>query len=50
MPKNPAAVELGRKGGEARAKSLSPAKRSAIARKAGLARWAKTEKANKEKS
>jgi hypothetical protein len=41
--KNPAAVTLGRlgglKGGKARADSLSPAKRKAIAKKAALARW-----------
>ena len=41
--KNPAAVELGRlggkKGGQARANSLSPEERSAIARKAAQARW-----------
>ena len=44
-PKNPAAVELGRrgglKGGKARAKALSPKKRAAIARKAARARWTK---------
>jgi hypothetical protein len=41
--KNPAAVALGRlgglKGGKARAKSLSAAKRRAIAKKAAKARW-----------
>jgi hypothetical protein len=41
--KNPAAVALGKlggaKGGKARAKSLSPAQRKAIAEKAALARW-----------
>jgi len=41
--KNPAAVALGKlggaKGGAARAASLSPAKRQAIARKAAKARW-----------
>ena len=41
--KNPAAVALGRlgglKGGKARAKSLSPAKRKAIAKKAAAKRW-----------
>lgn len=41
--KNPAAVALGRrgglKGGKARAAALSPAKRSAIAKKAAAARW-----------
>jgi hypothetical protein len=43
--KNPAAVALGRlgglKGGKARAESLSKTKRSAIAKKAAKARWAK---------
>ena len=42
--KNPAAVELGRlggqKGGKARAESLTPGQRSKIARKAAQARWA----------
>jgi hypothetical protein len=41
--KNAAAVALGRlgglKGGKARAASLSPRKRSAIAKKAAAARW-----------
>ncbi len=41
--KNPAAVTLGRlgglKGGKARADSLTPAKRKAIAKKAAAARW-----------
>ena len=35
--KDPAAVALGRKGGKARKKKLSPEQRSEIARKAGLA-------------
>jgi hypothetical protein len=43
--KNPAAVALGklggRKGGKARAEKLTPEQRSAIARKAAKARWAK---------
>jgi len=43
--KNQAAVELGRlgglKGGAARAKSLTPKKRSAIAKRAAKARWSK---------
>ena len=43
--RNPAAVALSKlgasKGGHARAKALSAAKRSAIARKAVLARWRK---------
>ena len=41
--KNPAAVALSKlgasKGGKARAKKLSPEKRSAIARKAAKSRW-----------
>lgn len=36
-----AAVELGRRGGVARAKSLSGRKRAAIAKKAANARWRK---------
>jgi hypothetical protein len=32
---------MGRKGGRARAKTLSPARRKAIAEKAAMARWAK---------
>ena len=39
--KNPAAVALGRKGGRATAKKLTPEQRSEIARKAVNARWAK---------
>jgi ABC-type phosphate/phosphonate transport system ATPase subunit len=43
--KNKAAQELGRlgglKGGKARAEKLSPEQRSAIAKKAAEARWAK---------
>ncbi len=43
--KNPAAVELGRrgglKGGKARAEKLTPEQRKEIARKAAKARWAK---------
>ena len=43
--KNPAAVELGRlgglKGGKARAKKLSPARRKEIAQKAAKTRWKK---------
>ncbi len=41
--KNPAAVSLGRKGGAARAKSLTAEQRQAIARKGGEARAAKRE-------
>lgn len=36
-----AARELGKKGGAARAKALSPAKRKAIAKKAAAERWKK---------
>jgi hypothetical protein len=43
--KDPAAVALGRKGGlkggDARAKTLSPERRSAIAKTAAAKRWAK---------
>jgi hypothetical protein len=37
--KNPAAAALGRKGGAARAKSMSAEKRSEIAKKAAAERW-----------
>lgn len=36
-----AAVTLGRKGGQSRAKNLTPEKRSEIAKKAARARWRK---------
>ena len=39
--KNKAAQELGRKGGQARAKALTKKKRTAIAKKAATARWGK---------
>jgi hypothetical protein len=39
--RNPAAAELGRKGGVARAASLSKKKRAEIARKAAAKRWVK---------
>lgn len=39
--KDPAAVALGRKGGKARADSLSQKKRAEIAKKAAAARWRK---------
>ena len=43
--KNPAAVALGRlggkKGGKARAKKMTPEQRSAAAKKAARARWAR---------
>ena len=45
MPKNPAAVALGRlgglKGGKARAASLTESQRREIAKKAAASRWAK---------
>jgi general stress protein YciG len=37
--KLPAAVELGRRGGKARAQKLTKKQREEIARKAGQARW-----------
>jgi hypothetical protein len=37
--KSKAAVELGRKGGQARAKALSPTKRRRIAKNAAASRW-----------
>jgi hypothetical protein len=40
--KDPAAVALGRKGGEARAKKLSKSQRSKIAKKAARSRWRDT--------
>ena len=42
--KDPAAVALRRKGGQARAAKLTPAQRSESARKAVRARWAKVSK------
>ena len=39
--KSKAAVELGRKGGRARASKLTPQQRSEIAKKAAAKRWAK---------
>ena len=49
--KNAAAVALGRmgglKGGKARAAKMTAAERSASARRAVLARWARTKKAKK---
>ena len=40
--KNKAAVELGRKGGKARAKTLTPERRLEIARNAAKRRWKKS--------
>jgi hypothetical protein len=39
--KDPNAVALGQKGGKARLQKLTPERRSEIARKAVMARWAK---------
>jgi hypothetical protein len=39
--KSPAAVQLGRKGGQARAKKLGVRRKKEIARKAAAARWKK---------
>ncbi len=39
--KNKAAVELGRKGGKARAAKMTPEQRAEIAKKAAKARWSK---------
>lgn len=47
--KNAAAVELGRKGGQARAASLSAKKKSAIAASAANARWAKRQRRSRAK-
>jgi general stress protein YciG len=41
-PKNEAAAELGRKGGKARAKSMSAEKRAEIAKRAAKSRWGKS--------
>lgn len=45
--KNPAAVELGRlggqKGGKARAEKLTPEQRSEVAKKAAAVRWSSTD-------
>ena len=42
-PKDEAAACLGRRGGAARAKKLTPEQRSEIARKAAAERWGKSE-------
>ncbi len=39
---NPAASEMGKKGGPARAASMTPERRAEIARKAATKRWSKT--------
>jgi general stress protein YciG len=45
MAKNAAAVALGRRGGKATAKKLTPEQRSESARKAAQARWKREKKA-----
>jgi hypothetical protein len=47
--KNKAAVELGRLGGLARKRNLTPEQRSAISKRAAAARWKKNKKLKKEK-
>jgi len=47
--KNAAAVELGRKGGQARAANLSAKRKSAIAVSAANARWAKRQRRSRAK-
>jgi hypothetical protein len=42
--KNPAAVQLGRRGAKARMKKLTPEQRSAVAKKAATDRWKATKK------
>jgi hypothetical protein len=39
--KDPAAVALGKKGGAARAKSMTPERRTKVAKKAAAKRWRK---------
>lgn len=39
--KNPAAVQLGRRGGKARLKKMTAAERSAVAKLGAAARWGK---------
>lgn len=46
--KNRAAVQLGRKGGKKRAETMTPGQRSAVAKKAATARWAKKAAAKKK--
>ena len=40
--KSPAAVEMGRKGGAARAKNMTPERRAEIARAAAAKRWGRS--------
>ncbi len=41
--KDPAAVSMGKRGGAARAKSMTPERRAEVARKAAAKRWGGTE-------
>jgi hypothetical protein len=45
--KDAGAVRLGRKGGLARLRTMSPEQRSAVARKAAAARWGKKQTGGK---
>ena len=47
-PKNSAAVELGHRGGKARAHKLTQEERREVARKAEQARWARLRELKKE--
>jgi hypothetical protein len=49
MAKNPAAVSLGRRGGKARLKKMTPQERQDVARNAAQARWAKQRDLKKAK-
>lgn len=42
-PKDPAAVAMGKKGGVARAKSMTPERRAEIAKAAAVKRWMKNQ-------
>jgi hypothetical protein len=44
--KDPAAARLGRKGGRATARNLTPEQRIESARRAAMARWAKAKEGN----
>lgn len=48
MAKNPAAVELGRRGGKARVKNQTPEERKESARRAAEARWSKVKEVAEE--
>lgn len=48
--KNPAAVQLGRRGGKARLKKMTPEQRSEVAKMGAAARWGYKKVAAKKKS